>query len=391
MLIEFHILQNHAPSNLNRDDSGSPKQCTFGGIKRGRISSQCLKRSIRSSAIFQSAFEGNTAVRTRHLPELVEKELIRRGVSAELASAAAKKATGFGNKDGKEQTKNITAQTMFLTSADIAAITDVLYDAATKAGTPAKLEKEKAADLQASAKQRGYRPITVDVALFGRMTTSEAVRDVEASMQVAHAISTHYVDNDFDYFTAVDDLQKESLDDDSTGAGMIGDIEFNSSCYYKYFSLDLDNLVNNLTGTKSGLELEAGVPDGEEARMLAVKAAVALLQAAVFATPSGKQNSFAAHQLPDTIVVEIRKPKIPVSYANAFAKPAKATPACDIITDSRIKLKQHIEQITKAYNLSSEARLVLCPLDAVYTINGASVCEDVESLCSQSKEALSHG
>jgi CRISPR system Cascade subunit CasC len=52
MFIELHILQNFAPSNLNRSDTGAPKDCEFGGHRRARISSQCLKRAIRRDAGF---------------------------------------------------------------------------------------------------------------------------------------------------------------------------------------------------------------------------------------------------------------------------------------------------------------------------------------------------
>ncbi|MGH2353252.1 MAG: type I-E CRISPR-associated protein Cas7/Cse4/CasC, partial [Chloroflexota bacterium] len=31
MIIELHLMQNFAPSNLNRDDTGQPKDCEFGG------------------------------------------------------------------------------------------------------------------------------------------------------------------------------------------------------------------------------------------------------------------------------------------------------------------------------------------------------------------------
>ena len=47
MKIDLHLLQNFAPANLNRDDTGAPKDCDFGGFRRARISSQCLKRSMR--------------------------------------------------------------------------------------------------------------------------------------------------------------------------------------------------------------------------------------------------------------------------------------------------------------------------------------------------------
>ena len=178
MLVEIHILQNHSPSNLNRDDTGSPKECMFGGVKRARISSQCLKRSIRRSSVFQDEMAGFLATRTRRLPELVRDNLLASGVSEELADVAAKKASGFGTKDGKEREKFETAQTMFLTEADIQAVTAVLKDAALEAGTPAKFEKVPAKDLQAAAQLKGYRPVSVDVALFGRMIADVTIARV---------------------------------------------------------------------------------------------------------------------------------------------------------------------------------------------------------------------
>jgi CRISPR system Cascade subunit CasC len=47
MFIELHIIQNFAPSNLNRSDTGSPKDCEFGGVRRARVSSQCFKATSR--------------------------------------------------------------------------------------------------------------------------------------------------------------------------------------------------------------------------------------------------------------------------------------------------------------------------------------------------------
>ena len=254
MLIEIHVLQNHAPSNLNRDDTGSPKECVFGGVKRARISSQCLKRSIRRSDSFQAALQGHLATRTRQLPEIIRARFEAEGL-ADYAESAALKASGFGTSDGKEQKlkdgKYSTAQAMFLTSHDIEAVAQVLVAAAREAGSAKKFGEAKAADLQKLAQQKGFRPISVDVALFGRMTTSDAFRDVEAAMQVAHALSTHKVDHEFDYFTAVDDLQNSGEDDQDAGAAMLGDVEYNSACYYKYFSLDVDGLIDNLTGASA--------------------------------------------------------------------------------------------------------------------------------------------
>lgn len=387
MLFEIHILQNHAPSNLNRDDTGSPKECVFGGYTRARISSQCLKRTIRRSNVFEQALGADgLATRTRQLPEEVRKAFLAAGGDAALAEEAAKKASGFGTKEGKEQEakegKYLTAQSMFLTDADIAAVVETLRAAADDKPL-VQFAKIPAKDLQAQAQAKGFRPVTVDVALFGRMTTSEAFRDVEASCQVAHALSTHKVDHEFDYFTAVDDLQgaDESEREEDSGADMIGDVEFNSACYYKYFSVDVEGLVDNLTGRRTFRRDEA---DRTKAQELAGRAVAALLRAAVTTTPTGKQNSFAAHQLPSLILVEARPFPTPVSYANAFVEPVR-TPkdGSDLTRASLGKLATHVEALTAGFNLETSARLLLAPEDPQFGIAGVERVADLNALCAR--------
>ncbi len=386
MLFEIHILQNHAPSNLNRDDTGSPKECVFGGYPRARISSQCLKRTVRRSDAFQQALGADgLATRTRQLPEEIRKAFAG---DAALAEEAAKKASGFGTKEGKEQEpkggKYLTAQSMFLTQADIAAVVETLRAAAD--GKPlAQFAKIPAKDLQAQAQAKGFRPVTVDVALFGRMTTSEAFRDVEAACQVAHALSTHKVDHEFDYFTAVDDLQgtNEEEQEEDSGADMIGDVEFNSACYYKYFSVDAEGLVDNLTGRRMS---RRDIPDDDSAaaRALTGRALAALLRAAVTTTPTGKQNSFAAHQLPSLVLVEARPYPTPVSYANAFVEPVR-TPkdGSDLTRASLGKLATHVEALTAGFNLEATARLLLAPEDPQFAIPGVERVPDLNTLCAR--------
>jgi CRISPR system Cascade subunit CasC len=365
MLIEVHILQNHAPSNLNRDDTGSPKEAVFGGYRRARISSQCLKRSIRRSDVFGAAL-GRRGYRTRTLPELVRKELEGSGLAPDLVNVAVQKASGFGNKEGNEQKPNAagvyrTAQTMFLTDADVAAVAAVLKEAAIEANTPEKLAKVKAQDLQKRAEDQGFRPLTVDIALFGRMVTSEAFLDVDASCQFAHAISTHKVDHEFDYFTAVDDLERTAEDSAGSGADMIGDTEFNSACYYKYFNVHVEGLIDNLTG--EGLPAKDRRPVSEEdkatARAAAADAVGALIEAAVRVSPSAKQNSFAAFQLPSVVLVEVRPDNLPVSYANAFVKPVDPSAREGIVGESAKRLKAEVETLTERFALKADPRLLL--------------------------------
>ncbi len=394
MLIEIHMLQNHAPSNLNRDDTGSPKDCIFGGVRRSRISSQCLKRSARRSALFTGAFgEGELAMRTRRLPDRVKKILLSRGIAEEYANIAAIKATGFGTRDGKERPKDLnTAQTMFLTERDVAVVTDAMAEAIKECKKPGDFEKIAAKELQAQASLRGWRPITPDIALFGRMTTSNAFRDVEASMQVAHAISTNKMDHEFDYFTAVDDLQKKDEKDDSTGADMIGDVEFNSACYYKYFSLDFQALVDNLAGPAPE-QNEEEQKKYNNTRTAAYEVArntmSAMLRALIYTSPSGKQNSFAAHQLPDAILVEVRPDPIPVSYANAFLKPASPRGEKDLMEDSLDKLKEHAKTITSKFSLKTDARYWFTTRDC--QIPDTTVCDTIDELTKALEQLVCKG
>lgn len=392
MLIEIHMLQNHAPSNLNRDDTGSPKDCIFGGVRRARISSQSLKRSIRRSPVFRDEMgDSEVAIRTRQLPGQVKEVLLKRGMSEELAEIAARKASGFGNKEGKEADDGLTAQMIFLAPSDVQAISDVLERAATEAGSPKAFRDLKAADLQKKAELRGWRPITPDIALFGRMITSDAVRDVEASLQVAHAISTHKMEHEFDYFTAVDDLKAAAEEEEDRGAGMIGDVEFTSACYYKYFSLDFDGLIDNLAGQppddkSSASERERYAAVRRSAEEAACSTVQAFIKAAVFSSPSGKQNTFAAHQLPDAILVEVRPHKIPVSYANAFVKAVRMRPTGDLVSESLSQLTEHVQRLTSKFSLQSTVRLWFTTRDV--EIEGTETCETLDALVTALRSAM---
>jgi len=373
MLIEVHMIRNYAPSNLNRDDTGSPKSCIFGGEPRGRISSQCLKRNIRVSEIMQEALGKDVfGKRTRKLPELLGLELERRGMPKNFIKAAMKKATGFGNKDGKENEELKTAQIMFFSPADVAAVADCFIGAWNDAGADIKkFEKMNAKDLPGKMKDI-LCPVTLDIALFGRMVTSTAFRDVDAAIQVAHAISTNRLEREFDYYTAMDDLLKSG---EETGAGMVGDTEFNSNCFYHYFSLDLDQLLENLKGV-------------EGARDIIVKAVPALLRAFCYVSPSGKQNSFAAHQLPSAVCVELKKEKIPVSYANAFVQTARAgwtgegseRRQANLVEDSVRKLVKEINNTVRKYDIEVSERLWFIADDDHPSPEAAGVCENFRIL-----------
>ncbi|HNR02412.1 MAG TPA: type I-E CRISPR-associated protein Cas7/Cse4/CasC [Anaerolineaceae bacterium] len=344
MLIQFHILQNYAPSNLNRDDTGAPKDAVFGGVRRGRISSQCIKRSIRRSTAFAEVFgkDNLLGVRTRKLPSLIKDELLKLGVEEPDLSAIVDKLSGVGRESGKKnpdeeeateveaeasEKEDMVKQLMFLGRNEIGPMAGALLEIYKKMG-----QKEWAkTDISKITKGlKASLPRSVDIAMFGRMTTSDAFEDVSAAVQVAHAISTNTLNQEFDYFTAVDDLA------DEPGAGMIGDIEFNSSTYYKYVNVHWEELVNNLGG------------DVE----VAAQGVIALLDAVVKAQPTGKQNTFAAFNLPNLILVEVSETNLPVSYTNAFLKPVKATHDATLMQNSITSLCEYIQKISTAFNLT---------------------------------------
>lgn len=304
--LEFHLIQNFAPSNLNRDDTGAPKDALFGGHRRARVSSQCFKRAIREVARSQSLLPAEfMGVRTMKLKALMLGQLAHR--PAEEAAAkieAALAAAGLKLKDGDK-----TEYLLFLGEREVSAFSalvdqhwDVLGSTEKKSKKDAKSSLPKEVLDQAKAILDGGK--AVDVALFGRMLADLPSVNKDAACQVAHAISTHRVTREFDYFTAVDDVPNS---DDSAGADMIGQIEFNSATLYRYAALDISKLLGNL----------------QRDRELTLSAIEAFTQAMVRAIPSGKQNTFAAHNLPQFVGVCLRH-SAPMSLANAFEKPVSA-------------------------------------------------------------------
>lgn len=348
MLINLHILQNYAPSNLNRDDSGSPKDAVFGGVTRARISSQSLKRSLRRSNVFADAFgaDGLLATRTRHFPQLLRERLERMNAPAQTIEAIAARAPEFGreSKKGGEAvaadedetaedsavpaSEALTKQLIFLSDAELDAMATSLIDLYNNLGAKAfgKMKIDEITRALGSG-----APRSVDIAMFGRMTTSSAFEDVQAAVQVAHPLSTHRIQQEFDFYTAVDDISGES------GAGFIGDTAFNSATYYKYFNVHWEALVKHL---------------GDPA--IARRAVEALIEAAVTVHPSGKQNSFAAHNLPDLVLVEVRVRNIPVSYVNAFERPVRQSHDQSLMGASVQALADYVSSVERTYNLHAE-------------------------------------
>lgn len=340
LFLEFHLIQNFAPSNLNRDDTGAPKDAIFGGQRRARVSSQCFKRAIRLAAAEHDLLpQEHRGIRTQKLQSLLLERLPGRDVS-ETASKieVALGAAGLKLKDGGK-----TEYLLFLGEREIAAFAELIEQHWDELVAGEKKDKKKAkaavpADIVKKAKMLLDGGKAVDVALFGRMLADLPTANQDAACQVAHAISTHHVEREFDYFTAVDDKG----DEDETGAGMIGQVEFNSATFYRYAVLDARKLLANL----------------QSDRTLTLSAIEAFAQAIARAIPTGKQNSFAAHNPPAFIGVCLRH-AAPLNLANAFEKPVRSKADEALSARSVAALAEHEARLAAVYAAPQDQWLYL--------------------------------
>ncbi|NPV75790.1 MAG: type I-E CRISPR-associated protein Cas7/Cse4/CasC [Anaerolineae bacterium] len=332
MLIEIHLIQNFAPSNLNRDDTNNPKDCEFGGVRRARISSQCIKRAIRQNPVFSKTTGVPVSQRTRLVVQELKKQLEALGLDAKVADIKAVEFAKYysskkGNLNGDQ-----TVVLLFLSQFEIEQIANDLKEI----NDSDEIKKYT----ESFAKTMKNRPGAPDIALFGRMLADRPETNVDAACQVAHAISTHAVNMDMDFFTAVDDLQDREV----TGAGMMGIAGFNSACFYRYACIDYDQLKENLRGDA----------------VMARKTIEAFLRASALAVPTGKQNSHAAQNPPSFYMSVVRKDGSAWSLANAFEKPVYPGEA-GLVNASVVAIDRYWKKLSGFF--SSDAQPVVAALD----------------------------
>lgn len=304
--IDIHAQHTLPPSNINRDDTGAPKTAYYGGVQRQRVSSQAWKRAIRKD--FPSYIDvAKIGERTRRVGQLVLEKVLEHQPNADVAELEKSLVASFKqlswkletpkSKEEVEETEYPYVRSSYLAFFSKQQI-EKLADALSKVEAGGKIDKKTLTQIL-DAEQ------SVDIALFGRMIADAPDFNVDAAVQVAHAISVHESTSEHDYYTAVDDVIEDKGVE--TGAGMIGTIEFTSSTLYRYATVNLDALAENL---------------GD--RQAAKESAVAFVQAFINSQPTGKQNSFANQTLPELVLVSIRSDR-PISYVNAFEEPVVAS------------------------------------------------------------------
>ncbi|MEA3327048.1 MAG: type I-E CRISPR-associated protein Cas7/Cse4/CasC [Chloroflexota bacterium] len=322
--IEFHVIQSFPPANLNRDDTNMPKDCEFGGVRRARVSSQCIKRAIRlhpDFAKFTGVLPGD---RTKLLSVFIFDKLIAAGKPEDEAEKVSREFTGelLGGMDKKSPSRSSVL--FYVSEEEKETIVNGLLQE-----WELSLKGEFSTLVKQYQKQFSDRNSAPDIALFGRMLASDPKLCLEASCQVAHAISTHRINMEMDFFTAVDDLQTE----EDAGAGMMGTTGFNAATFYRYAAIDWDQLTSNLGGDIK----------------LAQKTIAGFTSSLVKAIPTGKQNAFAAQTPPALVLAVVREDGQAWSLANAFEKPIKKFHEQGILARSIEALERHWAQLNTVY------------------------------------------
>ena len=358
--LQIHTLHSYPAALLNRDDSGLAKRMSFGDAVRTRVSSQCLKRHWRST---QDEFAFSTiapdAIRSRNVVDReVMKQLENNGEIPAEVLAAVQDAFNVGVY-GSSGTSETGRQPLLLGLPEVEYLREKAAAICTEHATDAKAASEAAANLFNTRRGEGNNfrafrdsaslPSGLVGALFGRMVTSDPGANIEAAIHVAHAFTVHREESESDYFSVVDDLQR---DDEDAGAAHIGDMELTAGLFYGYVVVDVPGLISNLEG--------CSLNDWQKAdRSLAGQVVHNLIHLIATVSPGAKLGSTAPYAYADFMLIEAGS-RQPRSLANAFRKPSKAQ------TDDAVRnLSAYLGCLDKAYGSKESRRVMSLEEDAI--------------------------
>lgn len=306
LYLDIHALQTLPPSNINRDDTGSPKTAQYGGARRARVSSQSWKKAIREYFNKNTA-QTNVGIRSLNVVKYVAEKInnIDSSITMEEAIIMADEIFNIGGIKTKD---NKVRALFFLGEIQAVKLAEAAIEGVKDKKTIQEIFNSNPA---------------IDIALFGRMVADDPYLNEDASCQVAHSISTHEIQTEFDFYTAVDDLSPQ----DNAGAGMLGTIEFNSSTMYRYANVAVHDFLNQVGDKES-----------------TINALKAFVEAFSNSLPTGMLNSFANQTLPQFIMVSIRSDR-PVSLVSAFEEPVRSKEG--YVEESIKKLTKEYKEVEK--------------------------------------------
>lgn len=380
-LIEVHMLRNLPASHINADDVGSLKSVVFGGTERARISSQCIKNAWRKSETIveysNNLSVGERSYRTRQLASLVldymKENYGYTDDKGEIVSKLVAKIVGsekgvvcfISTEDIKFIAYVVDEKIKSLSEKEIKKIIE------TKTENKSTKTEDKTSVFKKGEVEKLYKKyvdangiiIPAIINIFGRMSTAEAIMTIDSAVQVAHAISTHEVTQESDYFTAVDDVSTEEV---PSGSGHLSETMFNSACYYQYMNFSVNQFCKNMMDT---------VTDEEYREQALANVVKTLLETVCMENPKTKQSSFASSTFPECIYVAVKKRNIPSTYCNAYADAVKSETG--MISNSVKKLADEIDVMSVAYPIETVGKFWMAPR---YTDVVPNTAEKVDSL-----------
>ncbi|MBB5846389.1 CRISPR system Cascade subunit CasC [Mobiluncus mulieris] len=283
-LLTIHILNSIPWSNLNRDDTGTPKRLIQGGVLRGQLSSQSIKRAARSA--YENVSQ-DISVRSGNLAEMVIEralELNPKGNKKDFLKSA-KKAIGALTKNDDSSKKRDSARSTWLSGEELEACAKAIA----QGKNPEFMEAGKTGSLA--------------IAAFGRMFASAPGMNTESAIAVSPAVSTHQAIIETDYYNTTDDAP---LQHQGAGATFLGMALYTSGCFYRTVTIDKAQLRKSWTGF-----------DSESAH----ENLAAMVDALIYALPRGKKNSTAPYVMPALLLAEEQAHRI----AYDFEKPIQAS------------------------------------------------------------------
>ena len=353
--LQIHTLHSYPAALLNRDDSGLAKRMPFGGAARTRISSQCLKRHWRTAQddfAMHNIPGAEAALRSRNV---VERKVIQPlrdngGVTDDVLNAVetAFNLGVYGSRGGSRDAR----QPLLLGLPEVKYLQQKANAICAEHPNDADAAKKAADDLFSprrgeSANFAAFRKVAtlpggLEGALFGRMVTSDPDANIDAAVHVAHAFTVHSEESESDYFSVVDDLQR---DDEDAGAAYIGDMQLTAGLFYGYVVVNMPELVSNITACEAA--------DWQNAdRALAAKVVEHLTHLIATVSPGAKLGSTAPYACADLMLIEAGS-RQPRSLANAFRKPAGAQ------TDAAVKaLCDYLTKLDDAYGVRENRRFM---------------------------------
>ena len=359
--LQIHTLHSYPAALLNRDDSGLAKRMQFGGAVRTRISSQCLKRhwrdpkdEMKHEFALHRIPDMVPAIRSRNVVgrkvmQPIRETGIDEAILAAVEEAFVKGVYGQNARPGDDSQSQSTRQPLLLGQPEVEYLQQRAKAICAEHPNDAKAAGDAATDLFSTRRGEGNNfrafreqanlPGGIEGALFGRMVTSDPGANIDAAVHVAHAFTVHREESESDYFSVVDDLQRE---DEDPGAAHIGDMELTAGLFYGYVVVDVPGLISNLEGCPAD---EWNTADRE----LAGQVVHNLLHLIATVSPGAKLGSTAPYSYANLMLVEAGN-RQPRTLANAFRK--RVSPQAE---DAARALSVHMAKLDACYG-GREAR-----------------------------------